>query len=105
MVDCQCKSRWTRTLGQEKRFPGPISCKFNGITIPGLTGGGVNKDVLVKALAHLDALNVFPRDKGPDPDLGKALYAKVKAKKEENPDDDKAQKLTNTQLETLIKWK
>lgn len=60
--------------GPGRRFPGPISCEFNGITIPSLVfaskGGGVNEDILVASLKHLDNLNVFPRQEGiPDPTL------------------------------------
>ena len=60
--------------GPKQRFPGPINCKFNGKTIPSLVlaskGGGVNEDILVTALKHLDDLNVFPRGKGqPNPTL------------------------------------
>jgi len=61
-------------LGPNRRFPGPINCKFNGKTIPSLVlaskGGGVNEDILVTALKHFDDLNVFPRGKGqPNPTL------------------------------------
>ena len=60
--------------GVERRFPGAISCVFNGITIPSLMfasrGGGVTEDILVAALEHLDKLNVFPREEGvPNPSL------------------------------------
>jgi len=60
--------------GPGLHYPGPLSCDFNGITIPGLVfaskGGGVTPEILVATLKHLDRLNVFPRDCGlPSPAL------------------------------------
>ena len=60
--------------GPNLRYPGLVSCVFNGITIPGLVlasdSGGVTPEILVECLQHLDKLNVFPRDIGlPSPAL------------------------------------
>ena len=68
------QEQMNRNKGPERRWPGPISCEFNGITIPSLVvaskGGGVNDDILAAALRHLDELNVFPREEGvPHPTL------------------------------------
>ena len=72
--DLPTKEQINRNSGKGKRFPGPLSCEFNGVTIPTLMfaskGGGVNEDILVAALKHLDNLKVFPRDEGlPHPTL------------------------------------
>ena len=61
-------------MGRHRRYPGPISCLYNGITIPGLVfsskGGGVTPQILVESLKHLDRLGVYPRGNGlPDPAL------------------------------------
>ena len=72
--DKQCKKGLLPTqeqlnmnIGPKRRFPGPVSCEFNGITIPTLVfaskGGGVTEDILVAALKHLDDLNVFSRER------------------------------------------
>jgi hypothetical protein len=63
-----------RNKGAYRRFPGALTIEFNGIKIPSLVfatkGGGVNEDILVEALEHLDKLNVFPRKEGvPNPTL------------------------------------
>jgi hypothetical protein len=79
--ECECQQgilptqeQMNRNKGEGRRFPGPISCEFNGITIPSLVvasdKGGVNEYILIKALKHLDDLNVFPRKQGvPNPTL------------------------------------
>ena len=61
-------------IGRRRRYPGPISCVYNNITIPGLVfsskGGGVTPQILVESLQHLDRLGVYPRGNGmPDPAL------------------------------------
>ena len=45
-------------IGHRQRYPGPISCVYNDVTIPGLVfsskGGRVTPQILVKSLEHLD---------------------------------------------------
>ena len=68
------KQQMNANIGRRRRYPGPVCCEFNDITIPGLVfvspSGGVTPQILVQSLEHLDQLGVFPRGNGmPDPAL------------------------------------